>query len=117
MRSLHAIVHRAHRLAFAHDLGRHALADFALRTAILDERFGRPGEHVDKARRDRHSFRVDRRLGVGGLEIADAHDPIAANGNVGDTRLVAGAVVESAAFDYDVEWCRRRSLLNLGEAR
>ena len=36
----HAIVDRPHRFAFAHDLRRHALADLALRSAILDQRLG-----------------------------------------------------------------------------
>ena len=35
----HAIVHRAHRFAFAHDLSCHALANLALRAAILNQRF------------------------------------------------------------------------------
>ena len=32
------IVHRAHRFAFAHDLGRHALTNLALRTPVFDQR-------------------------------------------------------------------------------
>ena len=58
----HPVVERAHRPAFAHDLGGDALPNFALGTAVLDQRFGRPGEHVDEPRRDRQALGVDHRL-------------------------------------------------------
>jgi hypothetical protein len=100
---LHPVVKRPHRPAFPHDLGRHALADFALGTAIFNERFGRPGKHVDEAGRDGHSLDVDHGGRAFRREVADAGNAIAANGNIGHAWFVAGAVVNSPAFDNDVE--------------
>ena len=103
----HSIVHRAHRFAFAHDLRRHALPNFALRAAVLDQRLSGPGKHVDKPGRDRESLRIDHCLRLCRFEIADANDPIATNRDVGLSRLGASAVVNRAVFDNGVEICRR----------
>ncbi len=48
---LHGVVERAHGVALAHDLEGHALADVALRVAVLDERLGGPRQHVDESGR------------------------------------------------------------------
>ncbi len=100
----HPIIQRTHRPAFAHDLGRNALANFALRTAILDQRFGRPREHVDEAGRDGQALRVDHGRRLVRRKSPQPHDPIAAKGNVGNARLFARAVVNGPAFDDDVEF-------------
>ena len=43
---------RAHRIALAHHLERHALAQLALAAAVDQQRLVRPGQHVDEAGRD-----------------------------------------------------------------
>ena len=54
-----AIIHRAHRLAFAHDFSRDPLPNFTLGASILNKRFSRPGEHVYESWRDGEVVRVD----------------------------------------------------------
>ena len=104
----YAVVDRTHRFAFAHDLGCYALPDFALRTAIRDERLRRPGKHIDEAGRDREPARIDRHLGRSAFEIADAGDAIAAQRNVRLPSFAARSVVDRTAPDNDVELLRRR---------
>jgi hypothetical protein len=99
----HTIVHRTHRFAFAHDLGGNALSNFALGTAILDQRLVRPREHVDETGRDRQAGCVDGRLCRRIAEITQSDDAITANGNIRAFRFTAGAIVNCAAFNDEVE--------------
>lgn len=55
----HRRVQRAHRGALAHDLERHALPDVAHRSAVLDQRFDRPAQHVDETRGDGQPADID----------------------------------------------------------
>ena len=100
---LHPVVERPHRISFAHDLRRHSFADFALGTAVLDQRFSRPREHVDETRRDREPLGLDHRLRLVGGIISERRDPIAADSYINHARFFAGAVVNRATFDDDVE--------------
>ena len=68
-------------------------ANFALRTAILDERLGRPGKHVDEARSDREPGRIDHIFRFALLEIANRDDAVAANCDIGFPAFRARAVV------------------------
>ena len=81
---------------------RHPLADVAQRAAVLDQRLVGPAQHVDEAGGDRHAGGVD--LGRAALagQIADLHDAVAVDGDVGLVRLDAGAVVDGAAANDDV---------------
>ena len=99
----HPIVHWTHRLAFAHDLGGNALSNFALGTAILNQRLGRPREHIDEAGRDRQASCVYGRLCVGIAEITHPDNAITANGNIRAFRFTAGTVVNCAALNNDIE--------------
>ena len=56
---LHLGRQRPHGLALAHHLERHALAQLALAATVDQERFVRPGQHVDEAGRDGLPGRVD----------------------------------------------------------
>ena len=99
----HTVVHRSHRFAFAHDLGRDALANLALRTPVLNQRLVRPRKHVDEPRRDREPVGLNNYFRLGRFEIAQADDAIATQRKIDMSWLAAGAVVNSAAFDDDVE--------------
>lgn len=98
-----AIVHRSHRFAFAENFGSHALTNLTLGTAIGDERLHRPGKHIDETRRDGEPVRVDHIVGGSVVEIADARDPIAADSDISHASFFAGAIVNRAVFDDDVE--------------
>ena len=102
-------VERAHRRAFAEDLGRHALADVALRAAVDEQRLGGPGQHVDEAGRDgQAASRRPRSRPRAPREVADRGDAVAADADVGPTRRAARAVVDGAAADDHVEGARAR---------
>ena len=45
---LHLVRERPHREALAHHLERHALPNIALSAPVLEQRLGRPAEHVDE---------------------------------------------------------------------
>ncbi len=98
--------HRPHRFAFAHDLGGHALTNFALRAAILDQRFGRPRKHVDEPRRDREPARINNCFRAGVLEITETGNAIALDRKIDTLCLAASAVVNRAAFNDDIEILR-----------
>ncbi len=100
---LHRVVERPHRRALAENLGRHALANFTLGTAVDEQRLGRPRQHVDETRRDRHAGGVDRGCRAGGGKVADRRDAVAADAHVGPASRVAAAVVDRAAAHDDVE--------------
>jgi hypothetical protein len=74
-----------------------------LGTAVFDERFGRPGKHVDEPRRHRHALRVDHRFRLVGRIFAHAGDAIAAQGDIHHARFLSRAVINSAALDDDIE--------------
>ena len=98
-----SIVYWAHRFAFAHDFGGHALANLALRSAILNERFRRPRKHIDKAGGHGETPRVDRGFGGGIRQIAYAGNAIAADGDICDPSLGTGAVIKRPALNNNVE--------------
>src|SRR5207249_9146585 len=81
---LHRLVERPHGFAFAHDFQRHALANVALRTAILNERFGRPTQHVDETGRDGEAFGVDFHFAAGIVQLADRRDAVAVDRDIPD---------------------------------
>ena len=99
----HRLVERPHRFAFAHDFERHALANIALRTAILHERFSRPTQHIDEAGRDVEAFGVDFRFASGVVQLTDRRDAVAIDCDVTNHGRVATAVVNRAVADNDVE--------------
>ena len=75
-----ASIQRAHRLAFAHHLERHALADVALRPRpSWIKRFGGPAQHVDEARRHREAAGIDVDCRGRTAQVSDGRDLIAAN--------------------------------------
>src|SRR5688500_1766218 len=48
----HCIVERPHRVSFAHHFECHSLPNITLGTAVLDERFCGPTQHIDESGRD-----------------------------------------------------------------
>ena len=97
-------VQRAHRPAFAEHFERHALADIALRAAIVQERDRGPGEHVDEARR--HGQTAARRYRDWLAQCR--RSPTAATRSpemrhVADAWSGAGAIIDRAAPQNDVE--------------
>ncbi len=99
---LHLLVERTHRLALAEDLERDALASVRETARVDDQRVDRPGEHVDEARRDRAPGRVDLEPRAP-RDVADGDDPVAADRDVADTGLPAGAVDDRAVADDEIE--------------
>ena len=101
---LHRVVERAHRAAFAEDLRRHALPDFALGAAVGDQRVRRPRQHVDEARCDRQAGR-HRRPWFAGVPFERRRSRRC--GRRGSRRRrggrAAGAVVYGSVADDDVE--------------
>src|SRR5690606_36529569 len=77
---------------FAKDLGRDALADFALGVAVLEERPIGMGMHVDKARGDDEAADVDLLPSETRFHMADRGDTIALDRNVAPMPRVAGPV-------------------------
>ena len=77
----HFGIERPHRIAFAHDFQRHALADIALRAAVDQQAFGRPAQHVDEARRNRLALHITHRRALGYTRrraaLADGGDAVA----------------------------------------
>src|SRR5437867_2023123 len=102
---LHRLVERPHGFAFTHDFERHALANVALRTAILNERFGRPTQHVDEARRDGEAFGVNFGFAAGTRQLAYGRDAVAIDRDVADRRRVPAAVVDRAIPDNYLVVC------------
>src|SRR5205085_12696314 len=96
----HALFHpgaeRPHGLAFAEDLGRHALPQLALRAAIHDQRLRGPRQHVDEAWGDREIGGINHRRRRGGFQVAYGDDAVAQYADVGAARRPAGAVVDRA---------------------
>ena len=95
---------RRHRLAFADDVQRHALAHFALGVAVGDQRLIAVRMHVDIARRDDITLRRDRALSRFGIDLADARDLAVFDRHVAVKPRVARAVDHSAAVDDDIEF-------------
>ena len=104
----HRVAERAHRFAFTHDLERDALADIALGTAILDERFVRPTEHVDETGRNRETPGVDFSFAARVRQFADGRDGIPADRHSAGERRRAAAVVNRPVADDEVVVCRCR---------
>ena len=100
---LHGLAPGAVGLALPEDLGRHALADVALRAGVGEEVVRGPREHVDEAGGDGEAGRVDHRAASGAGEIADRLDAVAAQAEVGPAWRAARAVVDGAALDQHVE--------------
>ncbi len=98
---LHGVVQRAHGTAFAHHLEGHALADVALRPAVLDQRLGGPAQHVDEAGRDGQAPGVDGLSGAA-VQIADCDDAVAPDRHVGPEGRAAVAVVNRPVHHHEV---------------
>src|SRR5439155_14012835 len=87
---------------------RHALPDAALRTAILDERFVGPAQHVDKARSDRHVAGIHFGFAARIFQFADGGDLLAVDADVSFERMFASAIVNRAVADKHVVVCACR---------
>ncbi len=98
---VHVVAERPHR-ALAEHLERDALAQLALRAAVLDQRLLRVRQHVDEAGRDREPGRIDLALAVRVAEVAHGRDPVAVDRDVPDPRRRPGAVDEQAVADDHV---------------
>src|SRR5438477_6077892 len=75
---------------------------------ILNKRFVRPGEHVDKPRCDREPARIDHVFGGSIVKIADASNTIAADRDIDRASFASATVINSATFNKKVELCARR---------
>ena len=85
----------------AEDLQGHALADVALRAAVLDERRPRVAEHIDEAGGDREASRVDlarRPL----AHLTDCDDPGGRDRDVALPRCATPTVIQRAATNDDL---------------
>jgi hypothetical protein len=99
---LHLLVERPHRLALAEDLERDALSHVRQPARVDEQRLGRPRQHVDEARRDRESARIDLVARAPRRQVADRRDLVAADADVAGERRLARAVVDRSAADHDV---------------
>ena len=115
VQSLHLGIERAHRLALAEDLERHPLLDVAERAAVLDQRFVRPAQHVDEARRDGEATRIDLGLALRIGERTNRRNAVAEDRDVSYARGGSAAVVDVAAPDDDVVGVRLRGATGRGE--
>src|SRR5439155_22763973 len=88
------------------DVHRNDLTNLALRTTILDQRLGRPGQHVDEPRRDRESARINNCFCACVLETTETGNAIALDRKIDTLCLAASAVVNRAAFNDDIEILR-----------
>src|SRR5438477_4006940 len=75
---------------------------------ILNKRFVRPGEHVDKSWRDREPSRIDHVFGGGIVKIADASNTIAADRDIDRASFASATVINSATLNKKVELYARR---------
>ena len=92
-----------HRLAFADDVQRHALAHFALGIAVGDDRLIAVGMHVDIAGRDHQALGRDRPRAGFGVDFADTGDLAVFDRDITVKPWIARAVDDSAAMNYDIE--------------
>ncbi len=91
------------RGALAGDIERDALADLALRRAVLDERHLRVRVEVDESGRDDQTGRVDDPTCASPAQQSDARDAIAPDAHVRSHRRRPGAIEHLTAADDDVE--------------
>ena len=98
-----AFVDRRDRLAFAGDLSRHTHHHFAHRAWIDQQVRFRLAQHVDEARRDDETLRVDRARRGGLRQLADTHDAIAFDRDIGDVSCASGAVDDASVSDQEIE--------------
>src|SRR5438477_6264589 len=75
---------------------------------ILNKRFVRPGEHVDKSWRDREPSRIDHVFGGCIVKIADASNTIAADRDIDRASFASATVINSATLNKKVELYARR---------
>ena len=92
-----------HRLAFADDVQRHTLTDFALGIAVGDQRLIAMGMHVDVTRGNHQTLRRDRPRAGFGANLADTGDPAIFDRDIAVNPRVARAVDDSAAMNYNIE--------------
>ena len=104
---LHRAIERPHGFAFAHDFERDALANIALRLAILEECFSRPTEQVDESRRDREPFGVDFHFATRVGQLANRRDAVTIDRDVPDEWRVPAAVVNHAVPKDDIVICTK----------
>src|SRR5882672_5794354 len=99
----HRLVQRSHGLALAHDLERYSLMNVALRTAVVNQGFGRPAQHVDETGRNGEAFGVNFRFAASVGQLADGSDGVAIDREVADERRLAAPVVNCAVANNEVE--------------
>jgi len=87
--------------AVARDHGRHPLADLGRHVAGIAQHAVVMGVHVDETGRDDAARGIDHRLRNRLGEIADGHDPVVVDGDVGAIAQPARAVDDLAAADDD----------------
>ncbi|MCR5879989.1 hypothetical protein [Phenylobacterium sp. J367] len=92
----------AHGGPFAHHLQGDALAKLRLAAAVVEQALGRPGQHVDEARRDGLARGVHLRLRRARSLRSHIHDAVAADCDIALEGLAARAVVDLAAADHQV---------------
>src|SRR5581483_637895 len=100
-----AIVDRRYRFTFAGNLSRHAHHDLAHRAWIDQNVLFRLAEHVDEARRNDLSTRVDFALGFHAAKIAHLDNSIVFDRNVVIKGRLAGAVDDAPVTNDEVVWC------------
>ena len=99
---LHRLVERPARFTLAEDLQGHALLDVAHPPSVDDQRLGGPGQHVYEAGSDGLAGGIDLRGRARRGEIAERHDPVGADADVGPSPRTPTAVVDHAVPDQDV---------------
>ena len=97
----HHLAQRTFGTALAKYFQGHALAYISLATAIDNQRFRGPTEHVNKTGSDGETGGIDNRAGIG-CEITDGDDAIAHDGDVRLVGLTTIAVVNSPTCNHQV---------------
>ena len=74
-----------------------------MRAAILEERFGRPTEHVDETGRDGEAFGFDFRFAARVAQSAHGRDRVAVHRHLAHDGGISAAVVNRGVADEQIE--------------
>jgi hypothetical protein len=94
---------RPHRGTLAEHLGRDPLGQLAERPWVVQDAQVRVAEDIDEPRAHRLARRVDNGRRLARQAAANRHHPVTADAHVSAHRARAGAVVDIAARDQDIE--------------
>ncbi len=98
-----AVVDRTHRIAFAEDFERDTLLDVAHAAAVVEQRFGGPGERVDEAGRDCEPVGIHFAGRAVVAQSAHRDDATVAHGDVAANRCAAATVVDRPVANQQID--------------